>query len=76
MGRKLRDRKRANRLFDTVATKSFIREQIEFLEAMDREIVRDELVQRGYIDDSHLVSDETRQTGRRKGVYVEETVAA
>ncbi|GAM40450.1 hypothetical protein TCE0_039f12809 [Talaromyces pinophilus] len=76
VGRKLRDRKRANRPFDTAATKSFIREQIEFLEAMDREIVRDELVQMGYIGDGHLVSDETRQTGRRKGVYLEETVAA
>ncbi|RAO66968.1 uncharacterized protein BHQ10_002980 [Talaromyces amestolkiae] len=76
MGRKLRDRKRANRPFDTIATKNFIREQIEFLEAMDREIVRDELVQMGYIGDSHLVSDETRQTGRKKGVYQEETVAA
>lgn len=76
VGRKLRDRKRANRPFDTAAIKSFIREQIEFLEAMDREIVRDELVQMGYIGDGHLVSDETRQTGRRKGVYLEETVAA
>lgn len=75
MGRKLRDRKRANRPFDTTATKSFIREQIEFLEAMDREIVRDELVQMGYIGDDHLISNETKETARRKGVYLE-TVAA
>lgn len=76
MGRKLRDRKRANRPFDTAAAKSFIREQIEFLEAMDREIVRDELVQMGYIGDGHLVSEETRQTAKRKGIYLEESVAA
>jgi hypothetical protein len=76
MGRKLRDCKRANRPFNTAATKSFIREQIEFLEAMDREIVWDELVQKGYIGDSHLVSDETRQTAKRRGLYLEETVAA
>ena len=72
----MRDRKRANRPFDTAAAKSFIREQIEFLEAMDREIVRDELVQMGYIGDGHLVSEETRQTAKRKGVYLEESVAA
>lgn len=76
MGRKLRDRKRAGRPFDTAATKKFVREQIEFLEAMDRELVRDELVQMGYIGDSHLVSDETRQTSKKRGLYATETVFA
>ncbi|KAH8693614.1 hypothetical protein BGW36DRAFT_345295 [Talaromyces proteolyticus] len=69
MSRKLRDRKRAHRSYDTEATKAFIREQIEFLEAMDREIIIDKNVQRGYIDDGHLVSDEIKQSSKRKGTY-------
>ena len=39
----MRDQKRARRAFDTRRVKQFIREQIEFLEHMDREIVQDEL---------------------------------
>lgn len=75
VGRKLRDRKRANRPFDTEATRRFIREQIAFLETMDREMVSDDKVQMGYIGNDHLVSDETKDNCKKKGVYVESTAA-
>lgn len=75
MERKMRDRKRANRPFDTKATKGFMRELIEFLETMDREMVSDEYVQMGYIGDSHLVSEETRETARKRGLYLEAAAA-
>jgi hypothetical protein len=75
MERKMRDLKRANRPFDTRGTKDFIREQMQFLETMDREIVSDENVQKGYIGDDHLVSEETRENSKKRGIYVEAAAA-
>lgn len=68
INRHLRDQKRARRAFDTRDVKQFIREQIEFLEHMDKEIVQDELVKKGVVDDSHLLSEETKkERSRRRG---------
>ncbi|OJJ44684.1 hypothetical protein ASPZODRAFT_144643 [Penicilliopsis zonata CBS 506.65] len=66
MNRIIRDRKRARRQFDTRGVKQFIREQIAFLEHMDREIVQDDKVKKGVVDDSHLVSEDLRQQRSRK----------
>ncbi|OKL64445.1 hypothetical protein UA08_00195 [Talaromyces atroroseus] len=75
MERKMRDLKRANRPFDTEGTKAFIREQIQFFETMDQQMVSDQYVQKGYIGDDHLVSDETRENFKKRGIYVEAAAA-
>ncbi|KAI2897378.1 hypothetical protein CBS76997_3510 [Aspergillus niger] len=62
----MRDQKRARRTFDTRAAKLFIREQIDFLEHMNKEIVDDEKVIKGVIDDSHLVSEDLKLERSRK----------
>lgn len=68
VNRYMRDQKRANRAFDTSGVRDFIREQIEFLEHMEREIVPNELVKKGVIGDSHLISEHTKQElSRRRG---------
>lgn len=68
INRHLRDQKRARRAFGTCGVKQFIREQIQFLEHMDKEIVQDELVKKGVVDDSHLFSEETKkERSRRRG---------
>lgn len=73
INRYLRDQKRANRPFDTRGVKQFIRNQIEFLEHMDKEIVQDELVKKGVVDDSHLFSEEAKQErSRRRGPVTDE----
>jgi hypothetical protein len=69
MGRKMRDRTRANREYDTVAVKQFIRQQIDFLSAMDREIIDDDKVKRGYIGNGHLISDEIKERSKKLGIY-------
>ncbi|EAW10213.1 uncharacterized protein ACLA_046790 [Aspergillus clavatus NRRL 1] len=56
----MRDQKRASRPFNTRYLKQFIREQIQFLEHMDREIVEDEKVIKGVTDDSHLISQDLK----------------
>lgn len=65
MSRLMRDRKRAHRPFDTKGAKRFIREQIEFLQAMDKEMVNDEEVQKGFIANDHLISDELKNRSKR-----------
>lgn len=62
----MRDQKRARRQFDTARLKNFIREQIDFLEHMDKEIVENDKVQKGVVDDSHLVSEELKQQWSQK----------
>lgn len=74
MGRKMRDRTRANREYDTAAVKQFIRQQIDFLSAMDREIIDDDKVRRGYIGDEHLISDEIKERSKKLGTYAYETL--
>ncbi|RHZ58849.1 uncharacterized protein CDV56_107140 [Aspergillus thermomutatus] len=62
----MRDRKRANRRFNTGYLKQFIREQIEFLEHMDREIVDDDKVIKGVTGDSHLISEDLKLKHSKK----------
>ncbi|PWY86155.1 hypothetical protein BO70DRAFT_386432 [Aspergillus heteromorphus CBS 117.55] len=66
----MRDQKRANRAFNTKALKSFIRDQIDFLEHMDKEVVEDDKVIKGVIDDSHLVSEDLKLQRSRKRAFV------
>ncbi|KAL3450677.1 hypothetical protein BJX65DRAFT_322301 [Aspergillus insuetus] len=61
----MRDRQRARRPFDTARLKQFIREQIEFLEHMDTEIVEDDRVVKGKVD-SHLVSEDFKLERSKK----------
>ncbi|PYH93736.1 hypothetical protein BO71DRAFT_326956 [Aspergillus ellipticus CBS 707.79] len=68
--RLMRDQKRASRAFNTRALKSFIREQIDFLEHMDKEIVDDDKVIKGVVDDSHLVSEDLKLQRSRKRAFV------
>ncbi|KAL5342595.1 hypothetical protein BJX70DRAFT_410066 [Aspergillus crustosus] len=62
----VRDQQRARRPFDTRRLKQFIREQIDFLEHMDREIIDDADVIAGLVDDSHLVSEDLRLERSKK----------
>ncbi|KAL2833433.1 hypothetical protein BDW59DRAFT_169101 [Aspergillus cavernicola] len=62
----MRDQQRARRPFDTLRLKQFIREQIEFLEHMDKEIVQDDKVVAGMVDDSHLISEELKLERSKK----------
>jgi hypothetical protein len=62
----MRDRKRANRRFNTGFLKQFIHEQIEFLEHMDREIVEDDMVIKGVTGDSHLISEDLKLKQSKK----------
>ncbi|PYH73857.1 uncharacterized protein BO88DRAFT_432208 [Aspergillus vadensis CBS 113365] len=66
VNRLMRDQQRARRTFDTRAAKNFIREQIDFLEHMDKEIVEDEKVIKGVFDDSHLISEDLKREHSRK----------
>ncbi|KAL3468342.1 hypothetical protein BJX64DRAFT_282520 [Aspergillus heterothallicus] len=62
----MRDQQRARRPFDTVRLKRFIREQMEFLEHMDKEIVEDDKVVKGKVDDSHLISEDLKLERSKK----------
>jgi hypothetical protein len=62
----IRERRRAHR-FDTKATKAFIREQKAFLESMLKELVDDEMVKVGVMDDEeNLFSEELLKERRKK----------
>ena len=61
-----RDRKRARRGFNTAATKRFLAEQEKFLSSMNREIVDDDKVIKGFINDSHLFSDDLKLQSRKR----------
>lgn len=62
----MRDWKRANRRFNTGYLKQFIREQIEFLEHMEREIVDNEKVIKGVTGNSHLISEDLKLKHSKK----------
>ena len=66
INRHMRDQKRAKRQYNAAAAKQFIREQIEFLKHMDKEIVDYDEVTKGMIDDSHLNSKDLKQNHPRK----------
>ncbi|KAL2809937.1 hypothetical protein BJX63DRAFT_423418 [Aspergillus granulosus] len=62
----MRDQQRARRPFDTARLKQFIRDQVEFLEHMDKEIVEDDKVVRGKVDDSYLISEDLKLERSKK----------
>lgn len=62
----MREQKRTHRGFDTCAMKKFVKEQEEFLETMNHEIVEDNQVIKGYTDDSHLLSSDLKEQSRKK----------
>ena len=57
----LRDAKRAGRRIDTKGFKSFLKEQESFLAHMNKEMIDDEDVKKGCIDDSHLLDNREKE---------------
>lgn len=66
--KEMRDRKRARRPFNTPDLKRFVAEQEKFLAHMNKEIVDDDKVTKGIIDDSHLLSDDLKQRSRKRAL--------
>ncbi len=63
----IRDRKRAHRRFDTAVSKRFIAEQEAFLTAMNRELVDEDKVTKGFTDgSSHLLSDDLKLQSKKR----------
>ncbi|KAL9138019.1 MAG: hypothetical protein Q9175_000759 [Cornicularia normoerica] len=62
----MRDAERSGRKFNTKALKAFLHDQEMFLAHMNKEMIDDEFVIKGSIDDSHLLSDFTKN--KRKGI--------
>jgi hypothetical protein len=72
--REIRDRKRVRRPFNTRASKRFIAEQESFLAAMNRELVDEDKVTKGFTDsDGHLFSDELRMKQKKKACIMSES---
>ena len=57
----VRDRKRANRKFDTASSKRFIEEQGQFLATMNQQMLDEDKVTKGFTDASHLLSEDLRE---------------
>lgn len=65
--RALRETKRSGKKLNISRFKDFLQQQEAFLAHMSREMVDDQLVIKGEIDDSHLLtSDVTREPKKRK----------
>jgi hypothetical protein len=62
----IRERKRAHRPFDTAASKAFLAEQEQFLAVMNREIVDEDKVIKGFTDDSHLLSSDLKKQSKKR----------
>ena len=61
--RALRETRRSGKKLNITRFKSFLQEQEKFLAHMSKEMIDDQLVVKGEIDDSHLLKDK----GTRKG---------
>ncbi|KAK2785931.1 hypothetical protein FQN52_008198 [Onygenales sp. PD_12] len=66
--KEIRDRKRARRHFNTKGMKQFLAEQEKFLAHMNKEMVDDELVTKGWTDDSHLISEDLKQRSKKRSL--------
>lgn len=64
--KEIRGRKRANRCFDTTASKRFIAEQQHFLAVINREVVDEDKVIKGFTDDSHLLSADLKLRSKKR----------
>lgn len=61
----LRENESRGKKLNTKALKSFLREQEMFLAHMNKEMVDDELVTKGEVDDSHLFSEFGKKKKRK-----------
>ena len=61
----LRETQRKGKKLNTKALKGFLHEQELFLAHMSREIIDDDLVTKGSIDDSHLFSEFSKNKRKR-----------
>ncbi|WEW61278.1 hypothetical protein PRK78_006768 [Emydomyces testavorans] len=64
--KEIRDQKRAHRPFDTHNLKQFLIAQERFLTHMDREMVDEDKVTKGFTDDSHLLSEDLKERSRKR----------
>jgi hypothetical protein len=65
--KEIRQRKGAKRSFDTAASKAFLAEQEHFLAVMNREIVDEDKVTKGFTDgDAHLLSVDLKNQSRKR----------
>ena len=62
----LRDTERGRRKFDTKAMKDFLTEQELYLNHMNKQLILDELVKKGEVDDSHLFSEFNKTNKKRR----------
>lgn len=62
--KEMRSARSAGRPFNTKKLKEFLAEQEKFLAHMNSEIVSDELVTKGHVDDSHLFMEEYKKKKR------------
>lgn len=62
----MRERRRAQRRFDTQGIKRFLATQERFLAHMNKEMVDEEKVIMGFTDDSHLISQDLIQKSRKR----------
>ena len=62
----MRESSKGGKKINTTRLKSFFREQELFLAHMNREVIEDEQVTMGFIDDSHLLSDHGEQERKNK----------
>jgi Mg2+ and Co2+ transporter CorA len=62
----IREQKRIHRGFDTSAMRHFIKEQEDFLVSMNREMIEESQVIKGFTDDSHLLSSDLKNLSTKK----------
>lgn len=62
----MESQKRARRGFDTKGVKSFIRDQVAFLQHMDNEMVDTDQIQPGAFEDTHLVPGDLKQRSKKR----------
>lgn len=64
--RALRETQRAGRKLNVTRFKKFLQQQVEFLAHMSKELIDDQLVVKGEIDDSHLLKSGKAKGGPKK----------
>ncbi len=62
----MRESSKGSKKINTTRLKNFFREQELFLAHMNQEVIEDEQVTKGFIDDSHLLSDHGEQGRKNK----------
>lgn len=62
----MRERKRAGRPFDTTKLKQFLTVQEQFISHMNKEIIEEAKVKKGFTDDTHLNSEDLKERSRKR----------